>query len=249
MRNESIARASSSANRLMSPSENSTNQLNRTNCNGNNENYCFNETMSSSSSSPTNACLFQTNNSSNNEMPALQNVNSDHIVVLSNDISNQLPELSSLNNEFLNTILTPPNYQQSSSNSSTNIHSLSQHETNFVHNIDEESGRTSTTTVAGFDESRPRQLGRRSEMRSRIVSITAERSAEGNQVNTLSLFSNKITNTYPMKNNYNQFHNWVKYRTLDIFHARFPFFFASYIFKTVCFFLSISIWPLIEDNC
>lgn len=35
-----------------------------------------------------------------------------------------------------------------------------------------------------IEETRPRQLGRRSEAHSRVVSITAERSSEGNQVNT-----------------------------------------------------------------
>lgn len=204
MRNASITRTSSSAaaNRLMLSNVNSTNQLCRPNCNENNENYCFNETMSSSSStssSLTNTCLFQSNSSSNNQISELQN---DH-VVLSNDNTNQLPELSSLNNEFLNTILTTPNYQQSNLNSSTNIQSLSQHETNFVHDIDEESVRITTAPVTAvavssassaalLDESRPRQLGRRSEMRSRIVSITAERNAEGNQVNTLSDLVRKL---------------------------------------------------------
>lgn len=171
-------------------------QLNRTNYDGNNDNYCFNETMPPVAA--TNTRLFQSSvvvgASENNQMSTPTNggqQRNDHVLSSNNeyiDSRNQLPELSSLNNEFLSTILTTPNYQQSSANSA----SLLQHETNFEHSIDDEIGRiTNPTTVAtttaaaavAFEESRPRQLGRRSEMRSRIVSITAERSAEGNQVN------------------------------------------------------------------
>lgn len=193
-----------SSNMLANDFANNTNytslQLNRTNYDGNNDNYCFNETMPPIAS--TNTRLFQSNivagASENNQMSTPTNgvqQRNDHVLSNNNeyiDSRNQLPELSSLNNEFLSTILTTPNYQQSNTNSA----SLLQHETNFEHSIDDEIGQitnptalatTTTAAAATFEESRPRQLGRRSEMRSRIVSITAERNAEGNQVNNTLL--------------------------------------------------------------
>lgn len=183
-----IARTLSSANRSSVSTNDFTTNVNFSsnlfvpNVDGNNENYCFNETMTPSTMTA-NALLLTSNG--NNHSPTTSSGQPDqHVLSNEYDSPSQLPELSSLNNEFLNTILATPNYQQpnsnlntnSNSNSNASIHSL-QHETNFVHNIDEESD-----CVTAFEESRPRQFGRRSEMRSRIVSITAERSAEGNQV-------------------------------------------------------------------
>lgn len=106
----------------------------------------------------------------NNEMPST----SAHPSTDNNRID-QLPELNSLNNEFLNTILTTQSYQPQT----VALPSQSEHlnDSNYVGNIDDDVIRTTQ-----YDDTRPRQLGRRSEMRSRIVSITAERSAEGNQV-------------------------------------------------------------------
>lgn len=77
----------------------------------------------------------------------------------------QSPELNSLNNEFLNTILATQ-YQSTAAEPSAGVSDA----TNCMNN----------DTVD--DLTRPRQLGRRSEARSRIVSITAERNAEGSQV-------------------------------------------------------------------
>lgn len=160
--------SSSSANR-------SNSIVNVTSTNENNENYCSNETMTSSTTSSNTFLL--SHNHENNEMSMISDQHTDHS--LSNqyiDNHDQLPELNSLNNEFLNTILTTTNYQQNVGNSNANTNSL-QHETNFLHNMEDDSD-----SMTAFEDSRPRQLGRRSEMRSRIVSITAERNAEGNQV-------------------------------------------------------------------
>lgn len=183
--NTTIARTTSSIN----PASNRqyANQLSRSICDENNGNDCFDGTMSSTATST--PCLFQLNYSENNHMSYMLN---DHVLSTESYGENQLPELSSLNSEFLSTIFTTPNYGESCSNASVNM--LSQHETNFGHDIDE-SGRTAVATATSaeqatavvttqFEESRPRQLGRRSEMRSRIVSITAERNAEGNHVST-----------------------------------------------------------------
>lgn len=132
----------------------------------------------------------------NNEMPSTLNGIGQQLQRDRNDCdgNNQLPELSSLNTEFLDTILCTPNYP--SNDASGNC------ETNFVHTnnsieqdcIDSAAAAAAATTTAAvaaaantsiaFDDSRPRQLGRRSEMRSRIVSITAEHIAEGNPVCT-----------------------------------------------------------------
>lgn len=200
-RNTSIARTSSSMS-----SQQYTNRLSRSNCGGNNDNYCFTGTIAAPATST--PCLFQLNN---NQMSP-----NDHVLSTECDGQNQLPELSSLNSEFLSTILTTPNYEQSCSNSSVNM--LSQHETNFVHDIDEESGRMATATAQAtavattpFEESRPRQLGRRSEMRSRIVSITAERNAEGNQVSASSNELNQINNDEIIKSiiDFNTMHSTV----------------------------------------
>lgn len=131
----------------------------------------------------------------NNEMPSTLNGIGQQSDRIDYDGNNQLPELSSLNSEFLNTILSAPNYQQSSNLNHSNGVSGScapmHHETNFVHNnnisieqdcSDNAAATAAATTSIAFDDSRPRQLGRRSEMRSRIVSITAEHIAEGNPV-------------------------------------------------------------------
>lgn len=131
----------------------------------------------------------------NNEMPSTLNGIGQQRDRLDCDGNNQLPELSSLNSEFLNSILSTPNYQQSSNSSHSNGVSGNcapmHHETNFVHNsnsIEQDCNDSASLTAAAantsiaFDDSRPRQLGRRSEMRSRIVSITAEHIAEGNSV-------------------------------------------------------------------
>lgn len=149
------------------------------NADGNNGNFCFNEITPSSMPTATNACLLA--DSENNQMSSTSSVQCDHVLANQYDGPNQLPELSSLNNAILSTILTTHNYQQSNEISSANNQLASPqhetHETHFGHNNEEESVHTTS-----FEESRPRQLGRRSEIRSRIVSITAERNAEGNQV-------------------------------------------------------------------
>lgn len=184
-REQRLARTLSSANRSISLSSStsadcatngfSNNFSSISNTDENNENYCINETMASSMKPSTNGCFLS--NSENNQMSSTSNVQYDHHHVHSNqyDSPNQLPELSSLNNEMFNTILTTQSVANSSANNQV---SAVQHETHFGHNIEEDSGGHATP----FEESRPRQLGRRSEMRSRIVSITAERNAEGNQV-------------------------------------------------------------------
>lgn len=136
----------------------------------------------------------------NNAMPSTLNGIGQQRDRIDYDGNHQLPELSSLNSEFLTTILSTPNYQQSSNLShNNNIANANcapmHHETNFVHNSNSieqdcnDSAATTTSAAAAaantsiaYDDSRPRQLGRRSEMRSRIVSITAEHIAEGNPV-------------------------------------------------------------------
>lgn len=183
-----FARTALSANRShISANDFATNATNAPD--ENNEIYCFNDTMTPTAAS-TNAYLLS--HTENNEMTAMPNGQCDHVLSTEYDSHNQLPELSSLNNEFLHTILATPNYQQSNANPSTNIHSL-QHETNFVHNIEEDSD-----CATAFEESRPRQLGRRSEVRSRIVSITAERNAEGDQVSS-------VAQLIPINKNHHQF--------------------------------------------
>lgn len=140
------------------------------------------------------------NDGVNNEMPSTLNGIGQQRDRIDYDGNNQLPELSSLNSEFLNTILSTPNYQHQSSNLSHNSSASvncapMHHETNFVHNdnsIEQDcndsapalaiAAAAAANTSIVFDDSRPRQLGRRSEMRSRIVSITAEHIAEGNPV-------------------------------------------------------------------
>lgn len=154
---------------------NQTTDFNVSNTDENNDNYCFNETMMPSTITSTNAALLL--HSENNDTPMISERPREHVLSNEYDTSNQLPELSSLNNEFLNTILATPNFQQSVTTANTNTNSL-QHESNFVHNHIEEDSDCATA----FEDSRPRQWGRRSEMRSRILSITAECNAEGNQV-------------------------------------------------------------------
>lgn len=177
----SINRTNSVANEFASNTNHSI-DFNVSDADENNDNYCFNEIMTPSTITSTNAALLL--HSENNDTSMISERHGDHVLSNEYDSSNQLPELSSLNNEFLNTILATPNFQQSVATSNVNTNSL-QHETNFVHNnIDEDSD-----CATAFEDSRPRQLGRRSEMRSRIVSITAECNAEGNQV---SLTQNQL---------------------------------------------------------
>lgn len=133
----------------------------------------------------------------NNEFPSTLNGLGEQCDAINHDGHNQLPELSSLNSEFLNTILSAtPNYRKSSNSNQSNntsVNHTSMHpETNFIQNSNTnsnsnesngiDSAATAVITSTTCDGSRPRQLGRRSEMRSRIVSITAERIAEGNPV-------------------------------------------------------------------
>lgn len=147
-------------------------------------------------------------NDLNNGMPSTLNGMGQQHDRMDYNGHNQLPELSALNSEFLTTILSPtPNYQAKSSNSSqrnsnstgvnrANMH----HETNLVHigrsgcdgggdgaGSNSDSNSTESAVIAAItsttcEDFRPRQMGRRSEIRSRIVSITAERIAEGNPV-------------------------------------------------------------------
>lgn len=89
---------------------------------------------------------------------------------------NQANDVDSLNNEILTTILSTQLYQDSSDLASIN----------GSHSVDRRSIILSSNDYglpAMVDGSRPRQMGRRSEFRSRVVSITAERTSEGNQVN------------------------------------------------------------------
>lgn len=76
-------------------------------------------------------------------------------------------DLHSLNNEFLTTILTSP--RATCEENSSEPHSAECRTMLNDCNVNNEIAR-------------PRQMGRRSEVRSRIVSITAERNAAGNQV-------------------------------------------------------------------
>lgn len=83
-----------------------------------------------------------------------------------NDIT-PTPDLHSLNNEFLTSILTSP--RATCEENSIEAHSPECRTMLNDYNVNNEIAR-------------PRQMGRRSEVRSRIVSITAERNAAGNQV-------------------------------------------------------------------
>lgn len=89
------------------------------------------------------------------------------------DIENN--DLDSLNNEVLTTILSTQLYQDTTDASS--MCGTHPSDRNSMSIGDNDGG---VATIV--DEMRPRQLGRRSEARSRVVSITAERSSEGNQV-------------------------------------------------------------------
>lgn len=148
-----------------------------------NGNYCYDDTATESTLS-TNSCLLSNNHDNDNQMQITTSRQNDHGHGHTNEYTscnNQLPELNSLNNEFLNTILTTTQpYQQSSSNNPNNSSIIRTEELSDDSNLTNVDGECGVTI---FDESRPRQLGRRSEARSRIVSITAERNAEGNQVN------------------------------------------------------------------
>lgn len=91
----------------------------------------------------------------------------------------EINDLDSLNNEILTTILTTQLYQDTTDASSMRA----------THSSDRNSmslGDSDCGVATMVDEMRPRQLGRRSETRSRVVSITAERSSEGNQVNVIT---------------------------------------------------------------
>lgn len=153
---------------------------------GNNLNYCSNDSHSDVATT-SNGHLFTDNNNENNQMSSTSNLSNDDVIrsnVNEYDRSYDLPELNSLNNEFLNTILTS---QQNIIHNNVQISPMqSNHliDSNYVVNLDIDMAATAASSAIAYsDDTRPRQLGRRSEMRSRIVSITAERSAEGNQVN------------------------------------------------------------------
>lgn len=140
-----------------------------------NGNYCHDAAMLQMES-PTPRTLATTSSSEYflgddeyNQMPSTSSFQNGNNCDNEFNRTNQLPELSSLNNEFLNTILTT---QQNE----TNVHRSPSH---LGNGVDDDASRNATTT---YDDTRPRQLGRRSEIRSRIVSITAERCSEGNQV-------------------------------------------------------------------
>lgn len=83
-------------------------------------------------------------------------------------------DLHSLNNEFLTTILTAP-HAMCEENSRIEAHSP-------------ECRTMLNDANVNSEITRPRQMGRRSEVRSRIVSITAERNAAGNQVSRVNMF-------------------------------------------------------------
>lgn len=147
--------------------------------NENNANYCFNDSHSDVAIT-SNGYLHTDNNNDSNQMPSTSNLSNDGVIHSNfneNDRTNDLSELSSLNNEFLNTILTSNNVPNSPMQTNHLIDS------NYVMNLDDDMMAIVASPPAYSEDTRPRQLGRRSEMRSRIVSITAERSAEGNQVN------------------------------------------------------------------
>lgn len=222
-RTTSAVSTSTRSNALVTDFTNSTNatNANRSASNFGNENYNYTEIRTPSTTSTDDYMLMHSDDDvddddvvddgrgANNEMPSTLNGIGQQRDLIDYDGNNQLPELSSLNSEFLNTILSTPNYQQSSNLSHSNNTSVNRapmhHETNFVHNSSsieqnriENAALSSVTTTAAaantstaFDDSRPRQLGRRSEMRSRIVSITAERmNAEGNPVSVVLLSVN-----------------------------------------------------------
>lgn len=188
MRSAPIARtASSIANRSVRatsdfPAASNANNSSRSSVDVNNDNYCFNETIPNRST--TSACLFESN-SENNQMSATLNGQCDHVFATQYDRSNQLAELSSLNNEFLTTLLATPTYQPNIVASSSAPATQSSAQRDIMHNSEDDNER-----APAFEDSRPRQLGRRSEVRNRIVSITAERNAEGNQVSGLTRAAN-----------------------------------------------------------
>lgn len=141
----------------------------------NEKNYCFDRTIQATPISTT-----------NNQMPSTSI--DDRIDCSSDSTVKPMTELNSLNNEFFNSILTHQQQQQqqrfypSQATTAITIEPLMQRLSNdsncTAEDVDNESSSRNT-----IESNRPRQMGRRSEMRSRIVSITAERSAEGNQVN------------------------------------------------------------------
>lgn len=209
-RTTSAVSTSSRANALVTDLTNTTNNNNTINANRTavhfgNDNYNYTEIRSDDGGGGGggDGDEVDEDDGANNAMPSILNGIGQQCDRIDYDGNNQLPELSSLNSEFLNTILSTPNYQQSSNlshNSNTSVNCAPMHhETNFVHNninngIEQDfNDRTAAAATAAantsitFDDSRPRQLGRRSEMRSRIVSITAEHIAEGNPVSVVVL--------------------------------------------------------------
>lgn len=154
---------------------------------GNNANYCFNNSHSDVATTSNGYLFIDNTNNENNQMPSTSNLSNDDVIHSSNvnayDRINDLPELSSLNNEFLNTILASQQNVIHNNVQSSPMQSNHLIDSNYVVNLDDDMPATGAPVPPYSDDTRPRQLGRRSEMRSRIVSITAERNAEGNQVN------------------------------------------------------------------
>lgn len=109
----------------------------------------------------------------NNDQLSANNTNSVQSVDYAGNRSN---DVDSLNNEILTTILSTQLYQDSADSASMNGSHLADRRSIILSSND-----CGLPTMV--DGSRPRQMGRRSEFRSRVVSITAERTSEGNQVN------------------------------------------------------------------
>lgn len=152
--------------------------------NENNANYCFNDSNSEVATT-SNGYFFTDTNNENNQMPSTSNISNDDVIhsnVNEYERANDMAELNSLNNEFLNTILISQQNIIHDNVPSSSMQSNHLIDSNYVVNLDDDMAATATAAPPYSDDTRPRQLGRRSEMRSRIVSITAERSAEGNQV-------------------------------------------------------------------
>lgn len=90
------------------------------------------------------------------------------------DNGNETNDLDSLNSDILTTIVAGQLYTMDAA---------------FMHGAyaADRGSTVDQSLTAAIDDTRPRQLGRRSEARSRVVSITAERSSEGNQVRACRL--------------------------------------------------------------
>lgn len=151
-------------------------QSNDTDEDDENARYCFSRTMQPAAT--TTSDCFSAN--ANMQMPSTSATIADHIDSIeccANDsTTTQLTDLNSFDNEtfFLNSILQAQHFYPAPS-SHSEIVAIE------PNRVDLESD-ASDCVRATTESNRPRQMGRRSEMRSRIVSITAERNAEGNQV-------------------------------------------------------------------